>query len=95
MRSKQISDAPKTFVIILDTGEEILSSLKSVAHKEHLTGSSFKAIGALSEVELGWFNWNEKDYETAVKLHEQVEMAFSNTVPWLASASIAGVVKRA
>jgi predicted DNA-binding protein with PD1-like motif len=74
MRSKQISDAPKTFVIILDTGEEILSSLKSVAHKEHLTGSSFKAIGALSEVELGWFNWNEKDYETAVKLHEQVEL---------------------
>lgn len=74
MRSKQIADDPKTLVVILDTGDEILSSLKSVAQAEHLAGSSFKAIGALSEVELGWFNWESKKYQTAVKLKEQVEL---------------------
>ena len=74
MRSKQVADNPKTMVVILDTGDEILSSLKSVARTEHLAGSSFKAIGALSNVELGWFNWETREYQTAVKLEEQIEL---------------------
>ena len=74
MRSKQIADNPKTFVVILDTGDEILSSLKQFAQREHLAASSFKAIGALSDAELGWFNWETRKYETAVKLQEQVEL---------------------
>jgi hypothetical protein len=74
MRSKQISDSPKTFALILDTGEEVLSSLKRFAEENRLSGSSFKAIGALSEVELGWFNWQTKKYQTAVWLNEQVEL---------------------
>lgn len=74
MRSKQVADNPKTLVVILDTGDEILSSLKSVARTEHLAGSSFKAIGALSDVELGWFNGETRKYQTVVKLEEQVEL---------------------
>ena len=74
MRSKQIAENPKTFVIVLDTGEELLSSLESFAKAESLAGSSFKAIGALSSAELGWFNWDTKKYEAAVKLQEQVEL---------------------
>ena len=74
MQSKLIADNPKTFVLILAAGDEILSSLKTFAQAEHLSSSSFKAIGALSEVELGWFNWENKKYETAVKLREQVEL---------------------
>lgn len=62
MQSKLIADHPKTFALILDTGEELLSSLKHFAHKEHLAASSFKAIGALSAAELGWFNWETKKY---------------------------------
>jgi len=74
MRSKLISENPKTFVLILDTGDELLSSLKNFAQTEHLSASSFKAIGALSAVELGWFNWESKKYQTAVRLEEQVEL---------------------
>lgn len=74
MRSKQIAESPKTLVVILDTGDELLSSLKHFARTEHLAASSFKAIGALSDVELGWFNWETKKYQTAVKLQEQVEL---------------------
>jgi predicted DNA-binding protein with PD1-like motif len=47
MRSKLIADDPKTFALILETGDEVLSSLKAFAHGEHLSSSSFKAIGAL------------------------------------------------
>jgi len=74
MRSRQLAETPKTYVVILDTGEELLSSLKQFAGTAHLTGSSFKAIGALSHVELGWFNWETKKYQAAVKLDEQVEL---------------------
>lgn len=74
MRSKQVAAAPKTYVVILDTGEEVLSSLKQFAKAEHLAGSSFKAIGGLMHAELGWFNLETKKYETAVKLDEQVEL---------------------
>jgi len=56
MRSKQVADAPRTYVVILDTGEEILTSLKQLAKTAQFAGSSFKAIGALSHAELGWFN---------------------------------------
>jgi predicted DNA-binding protein with PD1-like motif len=74
IRSKLIADDPKTFVVVLDTGDEILSSLKNFAKVEGLRGSSFHAIGALSRVELGWFNWGSKKYQTAVQLDEQVEL---------------------
>jgi uncharacterized protein len=74
MRSKEISKNPRTIAVILDAGEELLTCLKRVAQTEALASSSFKAIGALSRVELGWFNWETKAYQTAVKLDEQVEL---------------------
>lgn len=74
MRSKLIAGELKAFALTPDTGDEILSSLEASARGERLSSSSFKAIGVLSKVELGWFDWNTKKYETAVKLEEQVEL---------------------
>ncbi|MGA9243563.1 MAG: DUF296 domain-containing protein [Silvibacterium sp.] len=74
MRSKRVAEDPTTFVVILDTGDEVLSSLESVAPTERLAGSSFKAIGALCLVEVGWFYWETRKYQTAVKIEEQVEL---------------------
>jgi uncharacterized protein len=74
MRSKQVSENPKTHVIVLETGDEVLASLNGFAQAEHLAASSFKAIEALSSVEVGWFNWDSKEYQIAVKLDEQVEL---------------------
>lgn len=74
MRYKKISDTPKTYALILDTGEEILTELKQFAESKKLTGSSFKAIGALSRAKVDWFNWETKRYETAAEFNEQVEL---------------------
>jgi predicted DNA-binding protein with PD1-like motif len=73
-RIKRQRGEPKTFVLVLDTGEELLTSLKRFAKEQNLSASSFKAIGALSSVELGWFDWQTKKYKTAVKLEEQIEL---------------------
>jgi hypothetical protein len=74
MRCKQIADSPKTFAVIMQTGDEFTTELKKFASSRNLGGSSFKAIGALSHVQLGWFNWETKQYETAIELREQVEL---------------------
>ncbi len=44
MRFKQIDSEPKTFVLIMDTGDEIGDVLKRFASEQKLAGSSFKAI---------------------------------------------------
>jgi predicted DNA-binding protein with PD1-like motif len=74
MRHKQVSQTPKTFVLIFQTGDEILTELKRFASEQKLAGSSFKAIGALSRAKVGWFNWETKKYEIAAELNEQVEL---------------------
>lgn len=74
MRHKQVSENPKTFVLIFDTGDEILTTLKQFATEKELAGSSFKAIGALSHVKVGWFDWEKKEYQVAAEFDEQVEL---------------------
>lgn len=74
MRYKLVEEQPRTFVLIFDTGDELAEELKKFAHGQKLAGSSFKAIGALSSVKLGWFNWETKKYDISVALEEQVEL---------------------
>src|SRR5579872_386840 len=74
MRYKQLSQQPKTFALIMDTGDEISATLKKFAASQKLKSSSFKAIGALSHAKIAWFNWETKKYETAAEFDEQVEL---------------------
>jgi predicted DNA-binding protein with PD1-like motif len=74
MRHKLLEEQPRTYAVIFDTGDELAAGLKKFATDQRLAGSSFKAIGALQSVKLGWFNWETKKYETAVQLVEQVEL---------------------
>lgn len=74
MHHKIINKAPKTYVIVFETGEELASGLQQFAEEQELEAASFKAIGALSSVELGWFDWDTKEYRTSVSLNEQLEL---------------------
>ena len=74
MRSRKINDTPKTYAVIFETGDEIAKGLKEFAAAHDLSAADFKAIGALSAVELGWFDWDDKSYHTSVKLNEQMEL---------------------
>jgi predicted DNA-binding protein with PD1-like motif len=74
MRYKLVEQNPRTYVLIFNTGDELAAGLKQFASEQKLSGSSFKAIGALSSAKLGWFNWETKKYHTVVDLDEQVEL---------------------
>jgi predicted DNA-binding protein with PD1-like motif len=76
MKSKLLDEqnGARTYVVILETGDEVSNTLKTFAAEQKLHASSLKAIGALSGAKLGWFNWETKKYETAADLHEQLEV---------------------
>src|SRR5580658_7729897 len=75
MKSKQIdANGNRSYVVIFETGEEIAAGLQRFATENKLADSSFKAIGALSDARVGWFNWETKKYQTAAEFHEQVEV---------------------
>jgi predicted DNA-binding protein with PD1-like motif len=64
----------RTFVIVLETGEEIVASLQKFAARENVHAASFTAIGALSDVVLLYFDWQKKEYQK-IPVREQVEVA--------------------
>jgi predicted DNA-binding protein with PD1-like motif len=74
MRYKLVDEKPKTFVLVFETNDELARGLKEFASEQKLASASFKAIGALSSVKLGWLNWKTKQYEPSVSLDEQVEL---------------------
>src|SRR5438046_10212682 len=74
MKSRQIYHSPKRFILVFETGDELAKGLLEFAEQEKLSAASFKAVGALSSVRLGWFSWESKQYEPSVTLDEQVEL---------------------
>ena len=73
MKSKLLSDGDeKTFVLVFDTGDEVMSGLLDFA-KEHKLAASLTAIGAFERVTLGFFESERKDYKK-IPVNEQVEV---------------------
>jgi predicted DNA-binding protein with PD1-like motif len=75
MRTKLVNEhaGQRTYVVVLDTGDEVVASLREVAVLEGLTAAQVSAIGALSDAVLGYFDWDEKDYRR-IPVREQVEV---------------------
>jgi predicted DNA-binding protein with PD1-like motif len=63
----------RTFALILDGGDEVVATLERFAAEHRLEASRLTAIGAFSEVTLGYFDWGRKDYDR-IELAEQVEV---------------------
>jgi predicted DNA-binding protein with PD1-like motif len=74
MRSKLLKEgAERTFAVILDTGDEAVACLSRFAREQKLGASRFTAIGAFSDVVLGFFDFAKRDYRR-IPLNEQVEV---------------------
>jgi uncharacterized protein len=74
MQSKLLEAGPeKTYVVIFQSGDEVMSILLDFARKNKLRGARFTAIGAFSDAILGYFEWDRKDYKR-MPIAEQVEV---------------------
>jgi predicted DNA-binding protein with PD1-like motif len=74
MRAKLLdADGAKTYAVIFETGDEVMAGLRAFAKERGLDASHLTAIGAFSDVVLGFFDWERKAYAT-IPLAEQVEV---------------------
>ncbi|MGH7392084.1 MAG: PPC domain-containing DNA-binding protein [Candidatus Rokuibacteriota bacterium] len=62
-----------TYALIFDKGDEVIHELTDFAGRQRLSAAHFTAIGALSDVTLGYFDRARKDYRR-IQLDEQVEV---------------------
>lgn len=63
----------QTYAVIFSTGDEVKAGLVAFARDKQLGGSHFTAIGAFSDVTLGYFDWQRKEYRK-IPVREQVEV---------------------
>lgn len=74
MKSKLVNDGPqKTYVLVLDKGDEAVGSIAGFAREHHLSAAQLTGIGAFSDAVLGFFDWQAKDYRR-IPVREQVEV---------------------
>jgi predicted DNA-binding protein with PD1-like motif len=76
MQAKAIDQetGQRTFVVVLDTDDEVMASLKRFVEQEKLRSGQFTAIGGFRSALLGYFDWERKDYRHS-PVSEQVEVA--------------------
>jgi predicted DNA-binding protein with PD1-like motif len=78
MKSKMLNQAPeRTFALIFEKGDAVVPLLEAFAREQGLDASRFSAIGAFERAELGYFDWEKKDYER-IPVDEQVEVLSLN-----------------
>ena len=74
MKTKLLQEqGQKTYVLVFDTGDEVIAGLLDFARTHDLGGSHFTAIGAFSSLVVGYFDWGKKGYQK-IPLDEQVEV---------------------
>lgn len=74
MKSKCVNDgAEKTYVLILDEGDDPISVLTDFAVKEKITAGKFTAIGAFQDAVVGYYDMSSREYQK-IPIDEQVEV---------------------
>jgi predicted DNA-binding protein with PD1-like motif len=82
MKSKLLHEHSglKTFALVFDKDELVRDALLQFGNEKKLAGAHLNGIGALSEVTLGYFDREQKDYRK-IQINQQVEvLSFSGNI---------------
>ncbi|TJV02682.1 MAG: DNA-binding protein [Mesorhizobium sp.] len=75
MKSRLVNEisGQRTFVVVLDPGEEAFTALTEFAADQKVDGASLTAIGAFETATVGWFDPDAKTYRK-IPIDEQCEV---------------------
>ena len=75
MKSRLVSEisGQRTFVIVIEPGEEAFAALTGFATEQGVDGASLTAIGAFERATVGWFDLDAKTYRK-IPVDEQCEV---------------------
>jgi predicted DNA-binding protein with PD1-like motif len=63
----------RVFALVFDTGDKVVAELVAFATQHSLRASRLSAIGGFSDVTVGFFDWESKDYRR-IPIDGQVEL---------------------
>lgn len=66
-------DGRRTYAVVLEIGEQLMSTLTDLAKELNLIGSSVVGIGGFQHARLGYFDWERSNFIENV-VDEQVEV---------------------
>ena len=75
MQSKCVTPEgmPRIWILVLSPGEEAKKTILNFAKDNDLKAASFVALGAFENAQLGYFDWQAKEY-LPIAIDEQVEV---------------------
>jgi uncharacterized protein len=74
MKAKLLHDnRERTYALVFDKGDTVLPELEAFAREHGITAARFTAIGAFSDVNMGYFDRERKEF-LEIPVHEQVEV---------------------
>jgi predicted DNA-binding protein with PD1-like motif len=81
MKHKRLheNDGQRTFAVVLETGDEVMSCLQRIAVSERMSAAQLTGIGAFSSVVLQYFDWHKKQYQP-IPISEQVEVEVASLI---------------
>ena len=76
MQARLINQAgqQRTFVVVLESGDEVMACLKQFVEREKVEAAQLTAIGAFERAVLGYFDWASKGYQR-IPIDRQTEVA--------------------
>jgi hypothetical protein len=63
----------RTYVLVLEPGEEPFATIREFADREKLYGASLTALGAFERAVIGWFDVDAKQYRN-IPVNQQCEL---------------------
>ncbi|HZR37386.1 MAG TPA: PPC domain-containing DNA-binding protein [Nevskia sp.] len=74
MKAKLVAESqgPRIWILVLDSGEEVMQALRDFALQHRVGAASFVALGAFRSAVLGYFDLQRRQYQP-VPVESQVE----------------------
>jgi uncharacterized protein len=79
---------PDTFLLSCTPGEEVVGCIRDFATRASVLGATVSIIGAVSEVELGYYDINEKQYHLTTKTGMFEVVSVMGNVAWKDDAPV-------
>jgi uncharacterized protein len=74
MKAKLLHDnGERTYALVFEKGDTVLPELETFAREHEITAARFTAIGAFSDVNIGYFDRDRKEF-LEIPVQEQVEV---------------------
>ena len=73
---KLILQDKNKYILRGERGDNLLEELKRFCEKQKIAAGVLHAIGAVKDVEIGWYNLREKRYETKVFESAEIDILF-------------------